>query len=887
MRALRWAAAVSLVALFATDGFGQEVKANFVAQGSFELPAKGAPGAPDNPVALALGPDGSVHIADSRGVVHIYGRDGGKDRIYGQPRLKRPIALAVDADGIAFVLDSDLDQVLVFGADGVSLRAIGRKGSKGGQLAEPVDLALGPSGHVYVLDKGRKGIEIFSYDGTFVRDIAFGETLREPMSLSVGNDGSIYVADKRTPTHVYSFPPFTEVPWSGQTPRGMAGRVDLRGAELDEPVATTVNDRGTVVVLDKKVGRLFRKNAWDKAEIGPNDLLYGGIGTGRGSFREAVDIAFDGPEDVLILDQQLRKVERIRLTTEAELRRRPDLGFPIRVTTVAPGLSEPLLDAGVDPEGQPRFLLDMEQRGASMVAARPEPYITVYGDPVRSYHPDPATLMRNLTQDVGDVGAAVLTDSTVVIADSKRNRFAIFELATGTLVGSFGDNYQDDRKLKSPRGVAVLDDGRIVIADTGNNRVKIFSSDLASLVASYPVNKPVGVAIAPSGEIFVWNQGGTVAGKLDPNEERLDPLPPPLVPGPIAALTFDEAGNLFLLDANTHRVTIIEEGLTRVLTQAGAEGAFDKPTRLNVDHEGNIYISDEGTSRTSVYRWDVHFPPLSGLDLDYEGAVAVLKWSPGPERYTRGYEIQGADLPDGPFHAVAMADSSPYRLDPENRPESPPRYVRVAPVFTTGVRGAATEVMPLSYFTAVAAYQAGNYEDALQEAVEGVRLIDEGILDASDDVKGKILRVGFASAYALGDYRGAVPWAQRAAAIPMPRDDLIEFLYMLADMYIKLGEPREASQQILTLVGQGPRPEYYQRTEVIQQSFVIYRQLRNAGYAEDALDWNSCGSTRSRYRMRRRNSSAICTRTRSPSSRRGTDWARGSSPGRARTTVRS
>jgi sugar lactone lactonase YvrE/tetratricopeptide (TPR) repeat protein len=834
--ALCWAAAATLLAASATDGSAQAVKAKFVSDGSFELPAKGRPGAPDRPIAIALAPDGNVHIVDGRGVVHVYDAKGAHRRIYGRGQLKRPAQLALDAAGQAFVLDTDLKQVIVFDSDGQFLRAIGEKGDAGGQLDDPVDVALGPSGHVYVLDSGREGVQIFSYDGTFVREIGLGEMAKEPKSLAVGNDGAIYVADKRT-RYILTLPPFMELSWTGRMPRGIAGQLNMRGAQLAEPLATVVNDRGSVVVLDAKAGRLFRRNAYTNADIGPTDMLYGGLGTGRGSFRKAVDIAFAGPEEVLILDRELRKVERIHLTTEGDLSQRPDLGFPIRVSKVERGLPEPLLDVGYDPEGAPRFLLDIEKQGASLVATRAEPYATVYGDSVRAYYPDPQTLKRDYTRDVGDVGAAVLTDTSVVIADSRRNRFAIFETESGRLIGTFGDNYQDDRKLKSPRGLAVLPDGRIIIGDTGNNRVKVFSSDLASLVASYPVVKPVGIALSPEGEIFVWNKDGTVVGRLDPNEARLEPLPPAVVPGPVAALTFDQAGNLFLLDANTQRVTIIEAGLDRILTQLGAEGALDKPTRLHVDREGNIYISDEGAGRTVVYRWDVHFPPLANLELEYDGDVAVLNWTASPARYTRGYEIQGADNPNGPFHVVATATAPPFRIDSAELPESPPRYVRVAPVFTTGVRGAPTETMPLSYFTATAAYQHGEYELALLEASEGIRLIDEGILAASDDVKGKLLRLGFASAYHLGDYNQAVSWAQRAALIPMPKQDMIQFLSMLAEIHLRTGNSREASQQILTLVGQGPRPQHYQRPEVIEQSFRIYHTLRNAGYPEDALEF--------------------------------------------------
>jgi len=71
----------------------------------------------------------------------------------------------------------------------------------------------------------------------------------------------------------------------------------------------------------------------------------------------------------------------------------------------------------------------------------------------------------------------------------------------------------------------------------------------------------------------------------------------------------------------------------------------------------------------------------------------------------------------------------------------------------------------------------------------------------------------------------------------MPREQLIEFLFMAAEVYLQLNNPRQASQQILTLVGQGPRPEYYLRTDVIDQSFRIYRGVRAVGLTEDALEF--------------------------------------------------
>ncbi len=827
---------MTALAYAAVTGLAQEApKANYEAGASFELPAKGQPGASERPTALAFSADRQIHIADEHGLVYVYDSTGVFLRSYGQGHLDRPAALALSAAGEAYVLDSGRKQIFVFDRYGQLLRSLADKGNRGGQLANPLDLALGQNGYVYVLDPGRNGIQIFSYDGTFVRDIVLAD-IRDPLSLAVGNDGSLYIADKRSPGHVYSLPAFTKLPWSGARPRGSAGRIDLRGAALDEPVATEVNAFGTVVVLDKKSGRIFGKNSVSRAEIGASDLVYGGSGTGRGSFREAVDLTYAGPNRLLILDRRLRKVERIRLTTEDQLSPRPDLRFPIRVTRVAESLPAPLLAIGYTGAGEPRFLLAPEKRTASLTGSLSTVRATVYGDSVRTYVPNSQQQLR-LSAEFGEVVAGAVTDSTVVVLDRRRNRFAVFELESGRLLGTFGDNYRDQRRLRNPRDIAVLKDGRVVVADTDNDRLKIFSTDLAVLLGSYPVTRPAGVAVAPDGMIVVWSEDGALVGRLVFEEGTIEPLAADLLPGPVAALTFDQAGNLFALDRLTQRVTIVKPGLDGVHIQLGAEGALERPSAVHVDRGGNIYLSDDGSQRTLVYRWDVQFPALAGIDLEYQDEAAILAWSPGPPEYTQGYEVQGGPDISGPFSPWTRVAMSPFRIDTTNIPESPPRYVRVAPVFITGVTGRATEPRPLTYFAAEAAFQRGDHSKTMQDASETVRLIENGVLNASDRVRGRLLYIGFASAYEMRDFNLALEWARQAATTPMPREQIISFLFRLAEIYLQLGYPEDASQQILQLVGQGPRPEHYTDGAVVDQSFRIYRQVRDTGNPEDALEF--------------------------------------------------
>ncbi len=835
--ATAWATAVSLIVACASSGLAQAVpKAGYLAEGSFQLPGKGQPGAPDRPTALALAPDRTVHVADGRGLVFVYDSTGVYRRSYGQADLGQPVAICITASGESYVLDADRNQVFVFGPGGQRLRALADKGNRGGQLSNPVDLALGPAGQVYVLDAGRRGVEIFSRDGMFVRTIELTTTSSQPASLAVGNDGWIYVADKRTPTHIFALPPFIRVPWVGSTPQGLAGQISFRGADFQEPVAIAVNVLGSVVVLDKESGRLFRANGTSERSIGPNDLLYGGIGTGRGSFREPVDIAFAGPDQLIILDSRLRKIERIRLTTEEGLERRADFTFPIRVGKVPSGLAAPLYDVGYGPAGNAHFLVDLNN-SLTLLPAEAHVYATVYGDSVRAYRLDSAGQQLQFRGDIGRVEDALLTDSSVVAADSRRNRFAVFDLADGRQVGTYGDNYQDDRRLRDPGGVAMLPDGRVVVVDSGNDRVKIFSADLASLVSSYTFSRPAGVAVDPSGEIFVWDESGLQVARLNTEAQTFEPLKEGLLSGPLASATFDQAGNFFTLDRNTHRVTIVRAGLQNVLMQLGAERALDRPTRIRVDNEGNIYLTDEGSKRTAIYRWDVEFPPLTGFDVDFEPDAAVLRWNPGPAGFVRGYVVQGADAADGPYYNLYTTNASPFRVTADNVPATPPHYVRIAPLFITGVVGKGSPPLPLAYFTANRAYEEGDYTAALQYVAEAYELIESGVIEASDEAMGRLMFVATASAYGLGEFRTALDWALRASGYSMPREQLIQFLFMTAETYMRLGNPPAASQQVLALVGQGPRPEYYMDRSVIDQSFRVYRGVRDAGYPEDALEY--------------------------------------------------
>ncbi len=148
---------LGVAAVFAAPcaSHAQLARATYVTEGSFQLPARGQPGGLEQPVAIAVGPDGMIHIAGERGPVQVYDAQGSPTHRYGQGQLEKPAAIAIAREGYVFVLDRDRKQVFVYDPEGQPLRAISRRGNRGGELADPIDLAVDPAGYVYVLDKGR------------------------------------------------------------------------------------------------------------------------------------------------------------------------------------------------------------------------------------------------------------------------------------------------------------------------------------------------------------------------------------------------------------------------------------------------------------------------------------------------------------------------------------------------------------------------------------------------------------------------------------------------------------------------------------------------------------------------------------------------------------
>jgi len=185
------------------------------------------------PRGLALGPDGSLYIAEPDGNrvrrvapdgmistftgtgVLGYAGDGGPAT---QAQLNGPTNLAVTADGVLYIVDSGNNRIRRVGADGVITTVVG-DGTQGfsgdggpaalAKLRYPRDVVPLPDGGLVVVDHGNNRVRrvdrggiITTIAGTSVGGYSGDEgpaaaaQLNGPMAAALAPDGTLYIADQ-------------------------------------------------------------------------------------------------------------------------------------------------------------------------------------------------------------------------------------------------------------------------------------------------------------------------------------------------------------------------------------------------------------------------------------------------------------------------------------------------------------------------------------------------------------------------------------------------------------------------------------------------------------------------------------------------------------------
>ncbi len=234
-------------------------------------------------------------------------------------------------------------------------------------------------------------------------------------------------------------------------------------------------------------------------------------------------------------------------------------------------------------------------------------------------------------------------------------------------------------RLNAPEGLAVDSRGNLFIADSLNHRIRrVTPGGIISTVAgtgfagfggdggfgvSTALTQPEGVTLDASGDLFIVDYGShrlrrlAFKGRILPVAGGKKGYTGDGMPAPLCALrsligaTVDRAGNLYLADADNHRVRrVTPDGVIATFAGDGSEGysgdggpataaQLDYPTDVATDAEGNVYFCD---SLNAVVR-----------RVDPQGVITTVA----------GIGLAGDSGDGGPATSAALDDPTDIALD--------------------------------------------------------------------------------------------------------------------------------------------------------------------------------------------------------------------------------
>ena len=194
-------------------------------------------------------------------------------------------------------------------------------------------------------------------------------------------------------------------------------------------------------------------------------------------------------------------------------------------------------------------------------------------------------------QFLNPTGVACDGSGNVYVCDQSNQRIRKIVAATGavsTLAGStygFADGTGAAAKFLDPTGVACDGSGNVYVADTNNNRIRRIVA-ATGLVSTLAGSGTYGYADGP----------GAAAQFSSPT-----------------GVACDGRGNVFVADANNHRIRgiVAATGVVSTLAGTGTQGfadgtgisaQFNRPQGVACDASGTVYVADIGNSRIRVLK---------------------------------------------------------------------------------------------------------------------------------------------------------------------------------------------------------------------------------------------------------------------------------------------
>jgi DNA-binding beta-propeller fold protein YncE len=495
------------------------------------------------PQSIAIGPDGSVYVADqSSSVVQVFGPDGRLRREVGHAgtrpgELTSVGAIAVAGDNTLFVADGN-NRIDRFDAAGNLIRSFGRRGTgvgefnfgKGGGNDAPAGGGLAVAGNLlFVSDSLNDRVQRFNLDGSGAAEIVPPGLLSNPRGLAIRKQRLIVADDKHHRLVVMDF--------GGRVLKIVGSGQGAGANQFSFPFGVAADPKGRIFVADDINQRVLR--------FGPQpDYKYkarwGSYGTGPGQLAYPRAIASDAAGAIYVTNTGNDRIDVFNIG-----------GKLLRswgVSGRGPGQFNAPLGIAADANG---FRAVADSTNGRLELLNPDGSVaTSWGSP----SPGPTILRQPVAVAFDAAGDAY-------VLDQRRARIFVFARGTGLPARTIASQGRGPGQLLDPSAITIDAAGIITVADTGNRRVARFSTDGTYLGS--------------------WTNAGTVRG---------------------VATTAD--GSRVYVSASNNRIAVYDSQGGQLMWFGGTGrtlGKLSAPSQMSVDAGGNLWVADRGNSRIQKF----------------------------------------------------------------------------------------------------------------------------------------------------------------------------------------------------------------------------------------------------------------------------------------------